>query len=113
MQLKAQIWIWIQYQRSEHLGDAANTTYPTLAMIRNDLPPHLKLRIGDPIDAFHSYFIERIIQSDKLEETLSCVGRPAVDPQWMKCQLVTDLKKKYRVKPLIDLLTIGYLEIHV
>jgi hypothetical protein len=98
MQLKAQIWIWIQYQRSEQLRSTRSTTYPTLEMIRRDLPAHFKLRTGDPIDVFHPYFIERVIQSDKLEETLACVGQPNVNPQWMNCQFVKDLQKKYRVR---------------
>ena len=97
MQLKAQIWLWIQLRRSAIVVKSiTRTTWPSLKQLHRDFPSHLQSRGGDLIDAFHSYFIERIIQSHLSGEALS-VGPEGVNPQWMECQAVIDLQNKYPV----------------
>ena len=97
MQLKAQIWLWIQLRRSViAVKSTTRTTWPSLKQLYRDFPSHLESRGVDLIDTFHPYFIERIIQSHFRGETLS-VGPEGIDPQWMECQAVIDLQNKYPV----------------
>jgi len=105
MKLKAEIWLWIQRKRSNSLhrppslyvrNPRSNKRWPSLSQVRHDLPPHFTSRTFDPIDAFHPYFIERIIQSHLSEETLA-VGPEGIDPKWMECSLARDLENAYPV----------------
>jgi hypothetical protein len=123
MKLKAEIWLWIQHRRSNSLhrppslyarNPRATQRWPTLGQVRRDLPLHLNPHIFNPIDAFHPYFIERIIQSHMSEETLA-VGPEGVQPQWMECQLAKDFENTYPVVLLswTTLIIIGYLAIHI
>jgi hypothetical protein len=113
MQLKAQLWMWIQHKRSAILVKSKKKTkWPSLKQCQRELPPHLKSRVFDPLDAFHPYLIERIVQSHLLGDTLS-VGPEGIDPRWMECQLAIDFKDKYPVHMLFVYLTIGYLAIHL
>jgi hypothetical protein len=95
MQLKARIWLWMQLKRTVGLNTTRKTG-PTLKQLQRELPSYFKLRIPNPIDAFHPYFVERIIQSHFSGEAFA-VGPEGVNPDWMGCQLVTDLQNKYRV----------------
>jgi len=101
MQLKAQIWLWIQHKRSSALTMPNRKHWPSLKLLQRNLPIHLKSRIPDPIIAFRSYFIERIWQSHLSGEALA-VGPEGVLPQWMETQLVTDLELLYPVFPLFQ-----------
>jgi len=97
MQLKAQTWLWIQYKRSAALLKGAHRKHwPSLKVLQRDLPVHLRSRIPDPIEAFHPYFIERILQSEASGETLT-VGPEGFLPLWMETQFVIDLESKYPV----------------
>lgn len=105
MKLKAEIWLWIQHRRSNILqrplsvyarNPRAYQRWPTLGQIRRDLPLHFTSRTFDPIDAFHPYIIERIIQSHLSGETLA-VGPEGIQPQWMECSLAKDLENAYPV----------------
>jgi hypothetical protein len=104
MQLKARIWCWIQRRRSSIVSNnaSARSSWPSLKMLYRDLPDHFKLRYRDPIDAFHPYIIERIIQSDLFGEAL-LVGPEGIQPEWMQCKATRDLAKKYPVRPQIEL----------
>ena len=100
MELKAQLWMWIQHKRSAILVKSKRRTKcPSLKQCQRELPSHLKSRIIDPLDTFHLYLIERIIQGHFSGDTLS-VGPEGVDPRWMECQLTTDFKDKYPVHML-------------
>jgi hypothetical protein len=123
MKLKAEIWLWIQHKRSNSIlrpqslyarTPRANQRWPTLGQVRRDLPPHFTSRAFDPMDTFHPYFIERIIQSHLSEETLA-VGPEGIQPQWMECQLAKDLENTYPVVLLsrTRLITIGNLAIDI
>lgn len=97
MQLKAQLWLWIQLRRSVILiKSKTRTSWPSLKQLYRDLPGHLESRGVDLIDTFHPYVIERIIQSHFSGETLA-VGPEGMNPQWMECLAVIDLKNKYPV----------------
>ena len=97
MQLKAQIWLWIQLRRSVILVKSrTRTTWPSLKQLYRDFPSHLESRGFDLLDTFHPYIIERIIQSHFSGETLS-VGPEGISPQWMECHAVIDLQNKYPV----------------
>jgi hypothetical protein len=97
MRLKARLWLWVQHRRSAILTKSSTRKrWPTLKQISHDVPWHLKTRIHDPIDTFHAYLIEQILQSHLEQEKLA-VGPPDVDPKWSKCQLFLDLEEKYPV----------------
>jgi hypothetical protein len=113
MQLKARIWLWIQHKRSDVLGNSPNRKkLPTLSQLYRSLPDHFKSRHNDPIDAFHPYLIERIIQSQLSGETLA-VGPEGIEPQWSECQAVVELERKYPVCLDVNGLTLGCLAIHL
>lgn len=113
MQLKSQIWLWIQHKRSAILvRSKSRTTWPSLKQLQRDLPIHLQSRGIDPIDSFHPYFIERIIQNHLSGETLA-VGPEGIDPQWMQCQAVIDLENKYSVRFPKDDLIVGCMAINI
>jgi hypothetical protein len=99
MSLKARIWLWIQRKRSKILinNKPKSKNWPTWKILQSEIPHHLKSgRYKDPLDAYHPYFIERIIQGYISGETLS-VGPEGVDPMWMECRLAIDLQDKYPV----------------
>ena len=99
MQLKAQIWLSIQFHRSENViryQTKMRATWPTLKQLQRALPAHLQSYGDDAIDTFHPYLIERIIQSHLSGENLT-VGPEGIMPRWMECQAVVELKNKYPV----------------
>lgn len=99
MNLKARIWLWIQHKRSTMiLNNKSNSkNWPTLKILNNNFPHHLRTNwCKDPLDVYHPYFIERIIQAYVSGETLS-VGPDGLDPKWMDCRLAVDFQDKYPV----------------
>lgn len=112
MLLKAEIWLWIQYRRATILtNNKSKLTGPSLKQVLRELPFRFKSRIADPIDAFHHYFIECIIQSNYFEKTM-IAGPEGLDPRWMESQFASDLQYKYPVRRfLVKSLTIGCLAI--
>jgi hypothetical protein len=115
MQLKARLWLWIQLRRSNALVKRGfKHTSPSLKQLQERLPPHFTSVFPDPIDAFHPYLIERIIQSELSEETEKtlAVGPEGVNPEWFACEAVQDLRVKYFVSTLLSLLTKGYLGVN-
>jgi hypothetical protein len=97
MKLKSSIWLWIQEQRSIHCRNSS--TQPSLALLRRELPERFTTRVPDPLDAFHAYFIERLIQMHNTGEMLT-VGPAGIYPQWMDCLLHPNLRNAYPVHPL-------------
>lgn len=112
MQLKTRIWLWIQHKRSAALVNSQNRkTWPTLNQLYRSLPDYFKSRHNNPIDTFHPYLIERIIQSQLSGETLA-VGPEGIEPQWSECQAVVKLERKYPVRLDMISLTLGCLAIY-
>jgi len=99
MALKARIWLWIQLKRSKILikDNQRTKNWPSWRILHNEFPRHLKSdRYKEPLDEFHPYFIERVIQAHISGEPLS-VGPDGLDPMWMDCLLAGDLQEKYPV----------------
>ena len=96
MQLKAQVWLWIQHKRSGALAVTHRKHWPSLRLLQRDMPIHLRSRVKDPMDTFHTYIIERLLQSNISGEALS-VGPEGVQPQWMETQLAEDLQSAHPV----------------
>src|SRR5579859_6572822 len=68
--------------------------WPSLKQLMRDVPTYFQEEYADPIDAFHPYLIERVIQADLAGETLA-VGPEGIMPEWMGCRAVLDLEEKY------------------
>ena len=98
MELKARLWLWIQLQRSEALTASATRRTPSLKSLMRKLPSYFSLEVNDPFHTFHSYLIERIIQSHFMGEQLA-VGPANIMPKWMDTMLLDDFRAKYAVPP--------------
>ena len=113
MQRKAAIWLWIQHRRSPRcMKSSKRPTWPSFKQLQKFVPPYLNSG-DDPLEKYHPYLIERIIQSHLSGETLS-VGPEGVDPKWFECQLAIDLETKYPVRPSFGFnLTLGNLALNL
>jgi hypothetical protein len=99
MSLKARIWLWIQHKRSKILvnNKLGSRTLPSWKILESDLPHHFRSnRCKNPLDAYHPYFIERVIQGSFSGETLA-VGPDGLDPKWLDCRFAVDLENRYPV----------------
>jgi hypothetical protein len=111
MKRKASLWEWVQDKRVENRKNPAKRpAWPTLNMLTRDMPAHLDFG-DDPMNKYHAFLIERIIQSHHIGDLEPhCSG---VDLKWMECQLARDLEAKYPVRQLLVLLTLGDLALHL
>jgi len=87
-------------------------TWPSLKQLQRLIPPYLNSG-DDPLEKYHPYLIERIIQSHVSGESLA-VGPEGVDPKWFECQLAIDLETNYPVRASFELnLTSGNLALYL
>jgi hypothetical protein len=99
MQLKAQIWLWIQHKRSSALASKLDRSHwPSLKLLGRDLPVHLRSRIADPLHTFQTFFLERLLESHLSGENLPVGPSVSLPPRWTETQLMADLEERLPVR---------------